>query len=236
MTIHHATNLELKKLAASKAIEYLLLKNHADFFLGIGTGSTVDCFIDELSKQPTLAKGYVSSSNRTTQLLYKAGLPVLSCDEIDHLRFYVDGADEIDLNGCMIKGGGGALTREKIIAEIADEYLCIATEEKEVQVLGEFPLPIEVIGQAVKEIQSKISSLGKGSVSTKIRNADGKIYFTDNGHPIIDVIGLRIDDPMQLEREINSWPGVVTVGLFARRRADRAFLGSCSGVLTREYN
>lgn len=227
---------ELKTIAARKAMEFLVQNQKSDAFLGIGTGSTIDFLIEELASLPGLAKAYVSSSNRTTKLLNQAGLPVIPCEGIEYLQFYVDGADEIDLRGCMIKGGGGALTREKIIAEIADEYLCIATSEKEVSTLGKFALPIEVIAQAESLIKSKLFSLDHRGLFAKTRlSSNQSIYLTDNGNPIIDVSGLEIHDPVALEKEINSWPGVVTVGLFAHRHANRAFLGSESGVLYREY-
>lgn len=230
-------DMQLKKLAAHACLEYLNTRKKEICFLGIGTGSTVNYFIEELKSQSSIARGYISSSQDTTKLLEHAGLPVVSLSQVKSLKFYIDGADEIDHNGCMIKGGGGALTQEKIIAEIAEEYLCIATEKKEVKTLGTFPVPVEVIFSAIAMITEKLTSLFFGKIFVRVRILeDGAIYLTDNGHPIIDVYGLSIDDPEYLEKLMNNWPGVVTVGIFSCRRADHAFLGSQKGIIYRKYS
>jgi ribose 5-phosphate isomerase A len=153
---------------------------------------------------------------------------VFEADAVERLPVYIDGADEIDGHGFMIKGGGAALTREKIVADLAERFVCIADESKRVAVLGRFPLPVEVIAMAVPQLVRRFASLGG-----QARMRPG--VLTDNGHPLLDVSGLRITDPLALESEINQWPGVVTVGIFARHRARLCLLGSASGVQTLHY-
>ncbi|MBS0446580.1 MAG: ribose-5-phosphate isomerase RpiA [Proteobacteria bacterium] len=196
--------------------------------IGVGTGSTVNRFIDALAAMPVRIAGAVSSSEQSSERLRQAGIAVIDTNAVERLTLYVDGADEIDHAGCMIKGGGAALTREKIVADLADRFVCIADESKLVERLGKFPLPIEVIGMATEQIMRRLRRLGGEPV---VRPG----VTTDNGHPIIDVRGLRIDDPAALEAEINQWPGVVCVGIFARHRAQTCLLGTSVGVRTLDF-
>lgn len=196
--------------------------------IGVGTGSTVNCFIDALAARAVPLAGAVSSSNATTERLRRLGYAIVEPADVSRLALYVDGADEIDPAGCMIKGGGAALTREKIVADLADTFLCIADASKEVDVLGRFPLPVEVIGMAAAQIARQFAALGGDAV---LRPG----VRTDNGHPVLDVRGLSIADPAAMEREVNQWPGVVTVGIFARHRAARALIATPDGVHERTY-
>jgi ribose 5-phosphate isomerase A len=193
--------------------------------LGVGTGSTVNKFIDALAEACVPLKGAVSSSEQSTQRLKAHGFAVLEAQAVDRLAVYVDGADEIDPRGFMIKGGGAALTREKIVADLADRFVCIADESKQVAVLGAFPLPVEVIPMAAAQVARRFAALGAQATARPG-------VLTDNGHPILDVRGLRIEDPLALEAEINQWPGVVTVGIFARHKAHTCLLGCSTGVRT----
>jgi ribose 5-phosphate isomerase A len=165
---------------------------------------------------------------RSTERLRAHGIAVLDGNEVTSLPVYIDGADEIDHRGCMIKGGGAALTREKITADLADRFVCIADQSKLVDTLGRFPLPIEVIAGATSQIMRRLARLG-GEPALRAG------VLTDNGHPLIDVRGLRIADPLALETEINQWPGVVSVGIFARHRAQVCLLGSPQGVRTLQF-
>jgi len=225
------TQDELKWLAARAAVEYVLEKVPQDTIIGIGTGSTVNCFIDAMANQHvfgTRYRGAVSSSETSTARLRAHGIPLFNLDEIDVLPVYVDGADEIDAAGCMIKGGGGALTREKIVAAAARVFVCIAHASKYVNALGNFALPIEIIPLARAMLMRKLTDLGGRPVlRTRL---DGMPWVTDNGQHIIDVAGLTITDPVALEAEINNWPGVITVGLFARQRADICLLATEAGI------
>ncbi len=193
--------------------------------VGVGTGSTVDRFIDALATIKADIRGAVSSSERSSQRLRSLGIEVFDCNDVDGIPVYIDGADEIDARGCMIKGGGAALTREKIVADIAERFVCICDESKRVATLGRFPLPVEVISMATGQVLRRLQALGGRPVLR-----DG--VLTDNGCPIIDVHGLTIGDPEVLETEINQWPGVVCVGIFARHRADLCLLGTAQGVQT----
>jgi ribose 5-phosphate isomerase A len=193
--------------------------------LGVGTGSTVNKFIDALAEARVPLKGAVSSSEQSTQRLKAHGFAVLEAQAVDRLAVYVDGADEIDPRGFMIKGGGAALTREKIVADLADRFVCIADESKQVAVLGAFPLPVEVIPMAAAQVARRFAAMGAQATARPG-------VLTDNGHPILDVRGLRIEDPLALEAEINQWPGVVTVGIFARHKAHTCLLGCSTGVRT----
>jgi ribose 5-phosphate isomerase A len=193
--------------------------------VGVGTGSTVNHFIDALASIKGEIEGAVSSSNASTERLRAHGIRVLGTHEVGRLPVYIDGADEIDPQGCMIKGGGAALTREKIVADLADRFVCIADASKQVEVLGRFPLPVEVIEIALPQLVRRFAAIGARAVQRA-----GVV--TDNGHPLLDVQGLRITDPLALETEINQWPGVVTVGLFARHRAALCLLGAPEGVRT----
>jgi ribose 5-phosphate isomerase A len=193
--------------------------------IGVGTGSTVNCFIDALAAARVPLAGAVSSSEQSTLRLKAHGIPVLEAAAVQRLPVYIDGADEIDGRGCMIKGGGAALTREKIVADLAERFVCIVDQSKVVEVLGGYPLPVEVIPMAAAQVVRRFAALG-GQATLRPG------VLTDNGHPVLDVRGLRIIDPPALEAEVNQWPGVVTVGIFARHRAHSALIGSPQGVRT----
>ena len=212
---------ELKALVGRAALQYVVRGE----LVGVGTGSTVNHFIDALAGMKTQIRGAVSSSLNSTERLLAHGIPVLDASEVPRLPVYVDGADEIDGRGFMIKGGGAALTREKIVADLAERFVCIADESKLVPVLGAFALPVEVIAMAAAQVARRFAALG-GTATLRPR------LLTDNGHPILDVRGLHITDPLALETEINQWPGVVTVGIFARHRASLCLLGTAQGVRT----
>jgi len=215
------TQDELKRLVAEAALAHV----PRGAVIGVGSGSTVNHFIDVLAEHPGSIAGAVSSSAASTARLVARGLPVLDAGAVESLPLCVDGADEIDAAGCMIKGGGAALTREKIVADLAERFLCIADESKLVARLGRFPLPVEVIPMAAAQIARRFAAIGG-----RAQQRDGVI--TDNAGVILDIHGLAIDDPAALESEVNQWPGVVCVGLFARRRATVCLLGTPSGVRT----
>ncbi len=196
--------------------------------VGVGTGSTVDKFIDALAARKGRIAGAVSSSERSSQRLRGHGITVLEAAEVSSLPVYIDGADEIDPQGFMIKGAGAALTREKIVADLAERFICIADQSKRVAVLGRFPLPVEVIPMAAAQITRRFAQLGGRAV---LRAG----VLTDNGQPILDVHGLQINDPLAFEAEVNQWPGVVTVGVFARHRAQVCLLGTPEGVQTIQF-
>lgn len=211
---------ELKKAVGRAALQYV----KSGEILGVGTGSTVDCFIDALKESGISIPACVSSSVRSTKKLEQYGFKVLDLNEVERIGVYVDGADEIDPHFAMIKGGGGALTREKIVAMVSDRFVCIADQSKKVDVLGKFPLPIEVIPMAVRAVSRELEKLGGKPV---LRD-----FTTDNGNKILDVHGLQIEDPVQWEQKLNQIVGVVTVGLFAARGADVLLLGTAEGVQT----
>ena len=215
------TQDELKALVGQAATAYV----EPGSIIGVGTGSTVNCFIDALAKMARPIRAAVSSSVQSTQRLQAHGIEVLDANAVESLAVYIDGADEIDHAGHMIKGGGAALTREKIVADIATRFVCIADESKLVATLGRFPLPVEVIPMAAAQVARRVRALG-GEPSLRAG------VVTDNGGQIIDVRGLSIADPAALEREINQWPGVVSVGSFARNKADVCLLGTADGVRT----
>jgi ribose 5-phosphate isomerase A len=206
---------ELKKQAAEKAIDYL----EDGMIVGVGTGSTVAYFIDALAAWKDRIKGAVSSSEQSTARLLAHGIEVIDLNAAGTLALYVDGADECDANKCLIKGGGAALTREKIIAEASARFICIVDPSKQVDVLGKFPLPIEVIPMARSLVAREILKITGGDPVWR----DGVI--TDNGNVILDVYNLHITDPVAMERTLNQIPGVVSVGLFARRPADVVIIG-----------
>ena len=212
---------ELKSLVGKAALAYV----EPGRLVGVGTGSTVNCFIDALAGIRHTIAGAVSSSESSSERLRAAGITVLDGNEVEGIPVYIDGADEIDHAGNMIKGGGAALTREKIVADIAQRFVCIADQSKLVRTLGHFPLPIEVIPCATAQVARWVRTLG-----ARATMREGVI--TDNGGRILDVRGLTIDDPAALEREINQWPGVVTVGIFARNKATLCLLGTQQGVRT----
>lgn len=198
--------------------------------IGIGTGSTVDCFIDALAEAGKKLEAAISSSVRSAERLQKLGYRVIGLSELtEPMALYVDGADEIDPNLCMIKGGGAALTQEKIVASAAKRFICIVDSSKQVEVLGSFPLPIEVIESAINPVSWALRRIGG-----EPRRRQGVI--TDNGHPILDVHGLKITDPVAMETAINQIPGVVANGIFALRRADLALVASAAGVIRLQQN
>ena len=210
---------ELKRAVAQAAVRHV----QPGAVLGVGTGSTVDLFIDALAAAGIAVPAAVSSSERSTRRLLGLGIRVVDLNEVEELPVYIDGADEIDARFCMIKGGGAALTREKIIAAVARRFVCIADASKRVAILGRFPLPVEVIPLARSHVMRGLAALGG---QPKWREG----VTTDNGNVIIDVHGLRIDDPAGLEARINQIVGVVTNGLFAARGADVLLLGTPGGV------
>jgi ribose 5-phosphate isomerase A len=213
------TQDEMKKAAGWAALEYV----NQDTIVGVGTGSTVNHFIDALATRKDEIKGAVSSSEASTQKMKDLGIEVFDANEVYELDIYVDGADEINDNFEMIKGGGAALTREKIVAAIARKYICIVDDTKQVGVLGQFPLPVEVIPMARSYIGRELVKLG-GDPAYR----EGVV--TDNGNIILDVYNLEIINPKALEDSINGLAGVVTVGLFAHRSADVLLIGTPNGV------
>ena len=217
------TQDELKQAVARAAIDYVVDGE----IVGVGTGSTANFFIDELARIKHRIKGAVASSEATAARLTAHGIAVFDLNDVDAMPVYIDGADEITSLGAMIKGGGGALTREKIVASVADKFICIADGSKLVETLGNFPLPVEVIPMAQAVVSRKLAALGG---EPRLRLKDGKPFLTDNGCLIIDVVGLKIADPLAMEASINSIVGVVTVGLFAQRGANIGLLGTVDGV------
>ena len=216
---------ELKTLVGKAALQYVVSGD----IVGVGTGSTVNKFIDALGTIKDQIKGAVSSSLASTQRLQALGIQVFDSNEVDSLSVYIDGADEIDGQGYMVKGGGAALTREKIVAAQSTRFVCIADESKLVQTLGRFPLPVEVIPMATRRLTAQFAAKGGMAV---LRVKEGKPLVTDNGQHILDVTGLQIADPLAFEAEVSQWPGVVTVGVFAYQRAQVCLLGTASGVKT----
>jgi ribose 5-phosphate isomerase A len=217
------TQDELKQAVARAAIDYVKDSE----IIGVGTGSTANFFIDELGKIKDRIKGAVASSEATAQRLRAHGIEVFDLNDVASLSVYIDGADEITSDGAMIKGGGAALTREKIVASVAQQFVCIADGSKLVAHLGRFPLPVEVIPMAQAVVARRLAELGG---EPRLRLKDGQPLVTDNGCYILDVHGLTIQQPAQLEEKINDIVGVVTVGLFARRGANIGLLGTAEGV------
>ncbi len=219
------TQDELKTLVGQAALAYVLPGS----VVGVGTGSTVNKFIDALGTIKHQIKGAVSSSVASTERLQALGIAVFDAADVDELAVYIDGADEIDHAGYMIKGGGAALTREKIVAAQARQFVCIADASKLVTTLGAFPLPVEVVPMAVKRIAKQFAAMG--GVAT-VRMKTGTPMVTDNGQHILDVRGLKITDPLAFEASVNNWPGVVTVGVFAFQKASLCLLATGAGVKT----
>jgi len=215
------TQDELKQAVAREAIKHVV----EDAVIGVGTGSTANFFIDELAKMKNRIAGAVASSERSAERLKRHGIRVLDLNSVNELPVYIDGADEITEHLAMIKGGGGALTREKIVAAVAKEFVCIADESKLVPVLGKFPLPVEVIPMARAYVARQMVKLGG---QPKLREG----FATDNGNIVLDTWGLSILNPVELETAVNNITGVVTNGLFARRGADLLLLGTKTGVRT----
>ena len=222
------TQDELKAEVGRAALQYVV----AGEIVGVGTGSTVNKFIDALASIKDQIAGAVSSSVASTERLQALGIKVLDANEVERLAVYIDGADEIDHQGFMVKGGGAALTREKIVAALADRFICIADASKQVQTLGAFPLPVEVIPMAATQIARRFAAKGG---QARLRLKDGQPLVTDNGQHILDVTGLAIADPAAFESEVNQWPGVVTVGVFAHQKAAVCLLGTEQGVETLEF-
>ncbi len=214
------TQDEMKRVAAQAALEYV-----KGGIVGVGTGSTVNHFIDLLATVKGKIEGAVSSSEASTERMKQHGIPVMDLNSAGELEIYVDGADESNRQLHLIKGGGGALTREKIVAAASKKFVCIADESKLVDVLGEFPLPVEVIPMARSYVARQLVKLGGNPVWREN-------FVTDNGNLILDVHGLRIMEPMKLEQQINNLTGVVTVGIFALRPADVLILGTPNGAKT----
>jgi ribose 5-phosphate isomerase A len=215
------TQDEQKRAAAREAVKHVVDGG----VVGVGTGSTAEFFIAELANLRHRLRGAVASSERTATRLRALGIPLLDLNELESLPVYVDGADEVTEHLAMIKGGGGALTREKIVAAVARQFVCIADESKLVGVLGKFPLPVEVIPMARAHVARQLARLGG---EPRLRAG----FVTDSGNAILDVAGLTIDDPVALEGALDHIVGVVTNGLFARRGADILLLGTRTGVRT----
>ncbi len=222
------TQDELKTLVGQAALQYVVPGE----IVGVGTGSTVNKFIDALATIKDRIKGAVSSSVASTERLKALGIAVFDANEVESLSVYIDGADEIDGQGHMVKGGGAALTREKIVAALAGRFVCIADESKLVTALGRFPLPVEVIPMATAHVARRFAAMGAQAV---LRQKDGQPLVTDNGQHILDVKGLTITDPLAFESEVNQWPGVVTVGVFAHQKASVCLLGTSQGIKTLTY-
>ena len=215
------TQDELKQAVAREAIKHVV----EDAVIGVGTGSTANFFIDELARMKNRIAGAVASSEGSAERLKRRGIRVLDLNSVNELPVYIDGADEITEHLAMIKGGGGALTREKIVAAVSKKFVCIADESKLVPVLGKFPLPVEVIAMARAYVARQMVKLGG---QPKLREG----FATDNGNVVLDVWGLSILNPVELETSVNNIAGVVTNGLFARRGADVLLLGTKTGVRT----
>ena len=220
------TQDELKALVGRAALDYVV----PGTVVGVGTGSTVNCFIDALATIKDRIAGAVSSSVQSTARLQALGITVLDANAVERIPVYIDGADEIDRRGHMIKGGGAALTREKIVADLAERFICIADESKLVDVLGGFALPVEVIPMAAAQVARRFASVYGGQATLRAG------VTTDNGNALLDVRGLAIADPLAMETEVNQWPGVVTVGIFARHRARVCLLGTAQGVRTLSFD
>jgi ribose 5-phosphate isomerase A len=217
---------QLKQQVAEAAVEYIREFFSADAIIGVGTGSTADMFIDALAQYKDQFKGAVASSERTAERLQSHGIQVFDLNEVDSMPVYVDGADEVNPNLQMIKGGGGALTREKIVASVAERFVCIVDDSKWVECLGAFKIPLEVIQISVNAVSNQLKALGATEVTAR---AD---FITDNGHPILDAAGFQLEDATALEQRINQIPGVVTCGLFAIEPASVVLMASQEGVKT----
>jgi ribose 5-phosphate isomerase A len=222
------TQDELKALVGQAALKYVVPGE----IVGVGTGSTVNHFIDALASMKDQIKGAVSSSEASTVRLKALRIPVFDSNEVERLSVYIDGADEIDQQGHMVKGGGAALTREKIVAAQSQQFVCIADESKLVAALGAFPLPVEVIPMATARVMRQFAAMG-GVAAVRLKN--GQPLVTDNGQHIVDVKGLTIADPVAFETQVSQWPGVVTVGVFALQKAQVCLLGTSQGVKTLTY-
>jgi ribose 5-phosphate isomerase A len=226
------TQDELKTQVGQAALQYVV----AGEIVGVGTGSTVNKFIDALATIKDTIKGAVSSSVASTERLKALGIPVFDANDVTELAVYIDGADEIDHAGYMVKGGGAALTREKIVAALSKQFVCIADDSKLVNTLGAFALPVEVIPMATKRVMQQFAAMGGVcSVRQKDVNGNKEPLVTDNGQHIVDVLNLKITDPLAFESTVNQWPGVVTVGVFAHQKATVCLLGTQAGVRTLQF-
>ena len=214
---------QLKAMVGKAALDYV----GQGEVIGVGTGSTVNHFIDALATIKQQIKGAVSSSQATTQRLKSHGIAVYDTSAVSRLVVYIDGADEIDHQGFMIKGGGAALTHEKILAAMADQFVCIADASKRVEVLGKFALPVEVVPMSCSYLIQRFEDMGGKAV---IRQKEGQNFVTDNGQLILDVSGLSIDQPFAFESQVSQWPGVLTVGVFAFQKANVCLLSSVKGI------
>ena len=221
------TQDELKQAVARAALDYVV----DGAIIGVGTGSTANFFIDELAAIQHRIKGSVASSEATAARLRGHGIAVFDLNEVESIAVYIDGADEITASGAMIKGGGAALTREKIVASVARQFVCIADGSKLVEVMGKFALPVEVLPMARAAVTRQLAALG-GQPRLRLKPGTTEAFITDNGGEIIDVAGLQIADPVALEQRINQIVGVIAVGLFAARGADVCLLGTAEGVRT----
>jgi ribose 5-phosphate isomerase A len=223
------TQDELKTLVGQAALKYVMPGE----IVGVGTGSTVNKFIDALATLKDQIPGAVSSSEASTARLKALGIPVFEANAVGEIAVYIDGADEIDAQGFMVKGGGAALTREKIVAAQSSRFVCIADESKLVKTLGAFPLPVEIIPMASARLVRQFEALG---AQARVRLKEGAPLVTDNGQHILDVTGLQIADPLAFESQVNQWPGVVTVGVFAHQKASVCLLGTAGGVKTLNFS
>ncbi|CAN7486807.1 ribose-5-phosphate isomerase RpiA [Pseudorhodoferax sp. LjRoot39] len=221
------TQDQLKALVGRAALAYVVPGE----ILGVGTGSTVNCFIDALAEMRDQIPGAVSSSEASTARLKALGIPVFDANAVGELAVYVDGADEIDGQGHMVKGGGAALTREKIVAAQSRRFVCIADASKKVPVLGRFPIPVEVVPMSAQQLVRRFAAMGGQATLRQAKDGSGPLV-TDNGQHILDVAGLAIADPLGFETQVSQWPGVVTVGVFAHQRAQVCLLGTPEGVQT----
>ncbi|MYM38373.1 ribose-5-phosphate isomerase RpiA [Duganella qianjiadongensis] len=224
------TQDELKQAVARAAIAYVVDNE----IIGVGTGSTANFFIDELALIKHRIKGAVASSEATAARLRGHGIEVYDLNEVPSIAVYIDGADEINAAGAMIKGGGAALTREKIVASVSGQFVCIADGSKLVDVLGKFPLPVEVLPMARNAVARELAKLG-GTPKLRLKAGSDEAFVTDNGGNILDVAGLSITDPVALEAQINQIVGVIAVGLFAARGANVCLLGMAEGVKTLKF-
>jgi ribose 5-phosphate isomerase A len=224
------TQDQLKALVGRAALDHVVPGE----MLGVGTGSTVNCFIDALADIRDRIPGAVSSSEASTARLKALGIKVFDANAVGEIAVYVDGADEIDGQGFMVKGGGAALTREKIVAAQSRRFVCIVDASKQVQRLGRFPIPVEVVPMAAQLLVRRFAAMG-GAASLRLRKGESEPLVTDNGQHILDVTGLQIADPLGFETEVSQWPGVVTVGVFAHQRAHVCLMGTPDGVKTIVY-
>ena len=220
---------ELKTLVGQAALRVVVPGQ----IIGVGSGSTVNKFIDALASMKDQIKGVVSASQASTARLRAIGIPVFDANEVEELAVYIDGADEIDQRGNMIKGGGAALTREKIVSAQSRQFVCIVDESKLVQTLGRFPVPVEVIPMAVQRLVRQFAAIGgRAQVRIKAGSTGQEPLVTDNGQVLLDVSGLQISDPLAFEAQVSQWPGVVTVGVFAFQKAQVCLLATADGVKT----